>query len=60
MQTDSHSTKKNLKSLTHSQNFISVLLSLIVLLGIQALIETHLSKSSDYYHRMNIARSITR
>jgi hypothetical protein len=60
MQTDLDTTKKSLKSLTHSHNFIPVLFSLIILLGIQALIETHLSKSSDYYHRMDVARSITR
>jgi hypothetical protein len=60
MQTDSHTPKKSLKSLTLSHNFITVAFSLVVLLGIQVLIETHLSKSSDYYQRMNVARSITR
>jgi len=60
MQIDSNTTKKSLKSLNHSHNFVTVAFTLIVLLSIQAMIESHLDKSSAGVRRMNIARSITR
>jgi hypothetical protein len=60
MQIDLNTTKKSLKNLNLSHNFVTVAFTLIVLLSIQAMIESHLDKSSANVRRMNIARSITR